>query len=168
MREEYNDQEYLGSFNQSVTMIVCDPCYKRDYSTGPSLFNRIEVVAGSWDAFTYYFGGRVSRLEAKLHGSHSSKYEVLVEDCSVDSGQFGFYDDTIFPYYDERDHEDKDKFYGKCCDITLSKLQAGIIDDKGVVSSSGFGDGSYKVTVGKNTFDKINSITVEFISEEEY
>lgn len=161
------DAEYIGSFVQSTAMIVCDPCYKRTY--GPPLVNRIEVVAGLWDAYCYYFGGRVARLEARLHGSTCASHETLTDDASVDSGQFGFFDDTIFPYYEERDYEDKNKFYGKCCVLTMTKkLQAGIINDKGVVSSSGFGDGTYLVQVGKNALGKINLVSVQFISDEEF
>ena len=166
MRDRYGEKEHIGSWIQSTVMIACDPCYKREYE--PTLFNRFEVVAGVWDAYCYYFGGRVARLEVKLHGSTSTEYKVLAEDAGVDSGQFGFYDDTIFPYDEFRDFDDKNSFYGKCCDLTMSDFQAGIIDKKGVVSSSGFGDGSYVVTIGKNILGKTNSVNVEFISEEEY
>lgn len=164
---EDGDGEYIGSFIQSTAMVICDPCYKRSYE--PPLVNRIEVVAGLWDAYCYYFGGRVARLEAKLHGSTCASHETLTDDAGVDSGQFGFFDDTIFPYYDERDYEDKNKFYGRCCVLTMTKrLQAGIINDRGVVSSSGFGDGSYLVQVGKNVLGKVNLVSVEFISDEEF
>lgn len=48
----------------------------------------------------------------------------------------------------------------------LEKLDAGVIDNRGLVSSSGYGDGSYYCWTAKNNDDKIVSIRVEFISEE--
>jgi len=158
--------EELGSFSTGGILVICDPCYKRDYE--PPLVNRIEVAPGIWEATVSYFSGRISLLEAGLSHAYAYKKEQLTDDAGVDSGQFGFFDDTIFPYYQEREFDDKEKFYGKCCDITLSDKQAGIIDGKGVVSSSGFGDGSYNVIVGKDRAGRIVQISVEFISEEEY
>lgn len=166
MQRIYKAKDEIGSWLQSNIMIACDPCYKREYE--PTLFNRFEVVSGVWDAYCYYLGGRVAKLEAKLHGSTSTEYKTLAEDAGVDSGQFGFFDDSIFPNNEFRDFDDKNSFYGICCDLTLGKKQAGIVMGKGVVSSSGFGDGSYRVTIGKNILGKTNSVNVEFISEEDF
>jgi hypothetical protein len=64
----------------------------------------------------------------------------------IDSGQCGIFDDTIYPA-DKKSRgkfDDKGSFYGECCQITLSKEKGGIMKNcKGLVSSSGFGDGIY-------------------------
>ena len=62
------------------------------------------------------------------------------------------------------DFNDKNTFYGKVCDLTLSDMQAGTIIG-GVVSSSGFGDGGYKASLGKNAAGETVAIEITFIEE---
>lgn len=162
--------EELGKFKSSGIMILCDPCYLRKDT---NCVYRIEVIPGYWNSRVYYFGDRVRILEAEVSTYSCLREELLVEDAGVDSGQFGFFDDTLFPYTDERLFVDDAKidiqnFYGKCCTLTLNEKQAGIIDGLGVVSSSGFGDGNYPISVRRDVNGKIARVRIEFISEEEY
>ena len=51
--------------------------------------------------------------------------------------------------------------------ITLSPKQAGVIKKRGVVSSSGFGDGCYDVFVSRNEDGKIVAASAIFFEEED-
>ena len=158
--------EPIGEFKSTGILLLCDPCYKREY--GEPLVQRIRVAPGIWEVNAVLLGDRVAKLQANLKNSFPKTKQILTEEAGVDSGQFGFFDETIFPYNDNRNYDDKDSFYGRCCKATLESPYVGIIDEKGVASSSGFGDGTYTVTIGRTLEGTIVDIIVEFISEEEY
>ena len=69
-------------------------------------------------------------------------------EVGVDSGQAGFFDDafyqndTVFEELPSPGFAIGDLWYRHVCDITLSKMSAGVLP-YGAVSSSGFGDGGY-------------------------
>ena len=71
-----------------------------------------------------------------------------VDHCKLGTGQAGFFDDAF--YQNDTVFEDLpapgfaigDLWYRHVCDITLSKMSAGVLP-YGAVSSSGFGDGGY-------------------------
>jgi hypothetical protein len=97
-----------------------------------------------------------------------AKWEDTDIDVGVDSGQAGIFDEEKYP---EIGSEDKE-FYDNCCDVTLNMPNAGLVkrdDDEnlfGIVSSSGFGDGSYRCMVKKHE-DKVIAVKLIFISDEE-
>lgn len=62
--------------------------------------------------------------------------------------------------------ESKTDFYEVCCDKTLGSAMAGAMP-YGVVSRSGFGDGSYAAYACRNKENKIIGLKIVFISEEE-
>ena len=92
-------------------------------------------------------------LEFELVGLHFD-LEFLNFDGGVDSGQFGFFDFehyrngnsakdlTKYDFGDDYDIESGDVWYRAVCNITLASDQWGVTPN-GIVSSSGFGDGSY-------------------------
>ena len=57
-----------------------------------------------------------------------------------------------------------DLWYNHACDITLSEMSAGVMP-YGVVSSSGFGDGSYVCYTHKGSDGEIDFAFVIFIDE---
>ena len=72
-------------------------------------------------------------------------YNCAIE---VDSGQAGIFDFDYFtkPELDGWDYMDfSDDFYEKACECTNSDTRGGIIEDNGVVSSTGYGDSCYSV-----------------------
>jgi hypothetical protein len=94
------------------------------------------------------------------------EWEELDIDVVVDSGQAGIFD--LEHYFDDSVIEEEPKFdcdhnkwYRACCEQTLTKMSAGIISF-GVVSSSGYGDGSYIVNIIKNNDGKIIAIKIDF------
>ena len=62
------------------------------------------------------------------------------------SGQAGFFCSSISPPGQTGEHGDHKTFYGRCCD-TSSGRDVGTADGRGLVSSSGIGDGAYPVEV---------------------
>lgn len=118
-----------------------DPCYD-DVAPLPTRNGNwiatTEVCSGPFnglvDSFTAYhedFGPDVGEIEVAYGG--------------VDSGQYGFFDASIYglPNYDEPG------FYRDCCDITLAQPPYGVVHGKGFVCASGFGDGRYHCFVSK-------------------
>lgn len=90
-------------------------------------------------------------------------YEHLDEEIGVDSGQCGIFDSE---YYKEKHKDDLDEdWYTRIFDITDDYF-SGTIDNLGLVSVSGYGDGTYTAYVAKNTEGKVISIKVIFIDNE--
>lgn len=104
-------------------------------------------------------------------------------DIGVDSGQCGIFSmesyrndsivDTIpqasksrYPMFDYPALQDGDKWYEKMCRFTLSEDSWGVYEN-GVVSSSGYGDGSYRLLLTKHN-GKIVGIGVDFLGYKNY
>lgn len=115
-----------------------------------------------------YWGKRVAAIEVCHEDYKSPQYKPALLDIGVDSGQAGIFDYEYYEKYhtddSEYDHVEK-QWYDKVCDITLSENQCGPIGDKGFVSSSGDGDGSYECYVAKNHKDEIIAIRIVFIEK---
>ena len=155
----------LGSFNVTDKIIVADPCYHFDTLGTLTLDN---VLSGKYIATAEV----VNNLVVALHISHYNfKNDILENEkvgyIAVDSGQAGFFDLDFFRKNHGGEFGDLNSFYGLACAITLSPKQAGVIKKRGVVSSSGFGDGCYDVFVSRDEVGKIVAASVFFIEEED-
>ena len=155
----------LGSFTVTDKIIVADPCYDYGKLGTLALDN---VLSGKYIATAEV----EKNLIAALHISHSNfKNDILESEIvgyiGVDSGQAGFFDLDFFRKNQGGEVGDLNSFYGLACSITLSPKQAGVIKKRGVVSSSGFGDGCYDVYVCKNEAGKIVAASLFFIEEED-
>ena len=150
---------------------VCDPCYNKGVKSAV-----LKVLPGKYIAtaeikeITNGFGERVNWLSI-CHQDYSrvAANQLMPEvDVGVDSGQAGFFDEEHYPDGESTgDYEDLNSFYGKACSITLQDEKGGIIDNFGVVSSSGYGDGVYDLYVGKNSENQIVSAGIKFLNEED-
>ena len=166
---------YLGS-----EVMVSDPCYSVPTWCQHKLTN---VLPGEYSTTAFKSdetGGWGTRCAA-LVAVHKDWIEddlswrtVTAADIGVDSGQCGIFDmesyrnDTvaeeitspspnfILPYDGEGD-----KWYEKMCGLTLSDQQWGSYNT-GVVSSSGYGDGSYRLLVAKHN-GKIVGIAIDYL-----
>lgn len=170
--------------------IVCsDPCYSiptwcqgviDNVKNGKWIAGVATSDEGSW-------GERISRLWIYNHEAAINDRLIIHEienyngselpfSAGVDSGQFGFFD---FNHYrndesakdlkkygfgDDFDRESGDQWYRACCELTLGNESFGVLPF-GVVSSSGFGDGSYLVKGIKNSEGLYVAFCVEFISD---
>lgn len=172
----------LGTFNITSNVIrVTDPCYDRNVSCCGTVNN---CKIGLWSAFLEYsysggwgtrvaenfvIFGDVSEDEAKniLISSNWKNSDISV---GVDSVQCGIFDDSKYPVDETGEYGDDSSFYGKCCNLTLHSDQGGIMDF-GVVSSSGYGDGSYDCLIAgddKNIFAIRNIFIYDEDDEDEY
>ena len=155
----------LGSFKVADKIIVADPCYDYDHLGTVTLHN---VLSGKYIATAEV----EKNLVAALHISHSNfKNDILESEnvgyIAVDSGQAGFFDLDFYRKNEGGEVGDLNTFYGLACAITLSPKQAGVIKKRGVVSSSGFGDGRYDVFVSRDEVGKIVAASLFFIEEED-
>lgn len=149
----------------SGEVVLSDPCYDTDTWCMGIVDN---VAKGTWEASVLeYDDGRIARLAAVKTGTKNVSYllegyvgglEKLPFTFGVDSGQFGFFDKQF--YRDDNSVAglkresrqilcEDEPFYSFCCDRTMTYEQWGTLP-YGVVSSSGYGDGSYDVFGLKN------------------
>lgn len=161
-------------------VVVSDPCY-----TIPTWCQAIVsgVKPGMYDTHLKKhdagdWGTRCSMLLV-IHEDHKDD-KLLWEDhpatIGVDSGQCGIFSRESYrndnhqiengpaKFSYGRDQEG-DGFYNKMCQRTLGEESFGTYDE-GIVSSSGFGDGSYRLYVAKKR-GKIVAMCVDFCVEED-
>lgn len=166
-------------------VVVSDPCY-----TIPTWCQIIvnNVLPGYYEPFVKKhdagdWGNRVSMLMC-IHEDYVGKEDELalawVEHAGtvgVDSGQAGFF--SMASYRNDQHPIEKgeadfsctrgdegDEWYDKMCQRTLGVSHWGSYDE-GMVSSSGFGDGSYPLFVLTNEEDVVVGFCVDFGVEED-
>ena len=172
----------LGTFEltQSV-MRVSDPCYERDVWCCGTVDN---CKIGTWEAGVFVrdegeWGERMAVLAVRF-AEDGPRFEEITRatdkglkgwtmcrfEVGVDSGQAGIFDDAH--YMDNSIFEDVaksdygDEWYNHCCDITLSRMQAGVLPF-GVVSRSGYGDGGYYAMTHRAPDGQVDGIYIGFI-----
>jgi len=173
-------------------VVVSDPCY-----TIPTWCQVIvnNVLPGYYEPIVKKhnakeWGTRVS-IQMCIHEDYIGKEEELdltwVEHggtVGVDSGQAGIFsresyrNDSItdriglgdgdISFFDNfgRPEEDGEKWYKNMCSRTLGVLQWGVYDE-GIVSSSGFGDGSYDLYVLTTPDEVVVGFCIDFQVEED-
>ena len=150
-------------------VIVSDPCYEVPTWCQEVIKN---VRPGVYDTEVDYresdgWGERVHSLTVLHHGIRTPLWENYSDHIGVDSGQCGVFCMTSYrndemsqelPWMTEKgdpfsDHPirpqdgEGEQWYVKMCDRTLSTEEGWGVYDTGVVSSSGYGDGSYELQV---------------------
>lgn len=171
MREYY---KVLKTFDlkkiniESGKVQITDPCYEpslwcshtREIKKGEYICKAVMVNAGAW-------GRRIAELTINHISTPKKKATTLMCCAGVDSGQCGFFDAEYYKKYHKAEYVDDDaeslSWYRRVCDITLADKSCGTIDKKGVVSSSGFGDGVYDCYVGHNTSGEVTAMRLKFI-----
>ena len=165
----------VGTFlTKSRVIRISDPCYdKKVWCCGTVQNCRI----GKWSAFVVEsdegdWGTRIAELVA-VHGDVSTpEAQIILDrtdwkdsniDVGVDSGQCGIFDDSEYPEGETGEYDGKGSFYDQCCNKTLSKNRSGVVNF-GVVSSSGFGDGSYQCLV--STGESVVAIKIIYIDND--
>ena len=146
----------LGSFEvMSNKIYISDPCYEYDEHENTCVLTLKDVINGKYIATTKH--------EDYLHSEPS----IFAGKIGVDSGQAGFFDKEYYAENQGGDFDDLTTLYGLACSLILSKQKGGIVHNRGVVSSSGCGDGEYEVFVGINEIGEIVSASIIFIEEED-
>lgn len=166
--DEIKETMDLGTVVFNKEVFVSDPCYEPDTWCTVKMKNmkpgeyksEVDFVdLGSW-------GTRVAALRV-FHKEYPSVYpEHLVNgEAGVDSGQCGFWDMKKYRAI-KKNSATAESFYDRVCALTLGEKQSGV-DEIGVVSSTGFGDGGYDVFAGFNDKDECVSLEVRFIPDDE-
>ena len=158
----------LGFFLVSGNKIhVSDPCYDYTCSGATTLDN---VLSGEYLA-TITFCNMKSWETSTLSINHVDYANVSPENfignVTVDSGQIGFFDDLYYRQNQGGKFGDTDSFYGFACSLTLSKNHGGIIHNRGVVSDTAFGDGTYNLFCAINHAKKIVAASIVFVTDDE-
>ena len=168
----------LGTFEViSGRLIVSDPCYERGNKYS-GLLKYVRI--GKWNAYVSR-GNRgnwglrnaeliISHVDFDLLNNNNDLEEKTDDDIDVYSGQVGFFDYSLYPANKDSqgEYNESGTFYGKCCVATLNTPNvADIIDNRGVVSSSGISDGGYGLHVIKNKDGEIIKTRIVFIYEDE-
>lgn len=167
-------KQTIGTFKNTGPLRVTDPCYTR----GEALEYVIENAAkGEWEATTYTYdsgswGLRIAefeivRVNAPMHLDEWAKVEEAT--IGVDSGQAGFFVDSLYPQGETGEFGELDTFYGRACECTCShehpERNAGVVAE-GAVSRAGYGDGCYELYV-RTKGDKVWAAKLVFITAEE-
>jgi len=171
---------------KSGAVVLSDPCYEqgtwcqgivKNVKNGEWFGEAIHLDAGEW-------GNRVAALL-----SYHKDYPTTADDVradgeklrftgGVDSGQFGHFDYAGYRNDEsiagvERLCKDSEHiicadepWYSICCDRTLAGDSWGVIP-LGVVSSSGYGDGSYDTYGIQNGEGEYVAFATFFITDEE-
>lgn len=143
-----------GNIELSGKVVIADPCFER--LSEHCIATDIAVKQGTYAAYIAkkYVNGWGTRAAAVMviHtdylNSIKEKWDPYGRYVFVDSGQCGIFDDAVYPAVGEPSGDwcDEEFLFGECCSIILSRKPWGILrSGKGVVSSSGAGDGSYEV-----------------------
>ena len=183
-----DDLIQLGTFELTGTVLrVSDPGYDRGVWCCGTIEN---CRPGIWEAAVRIQDeGEWGERNATLIARHTDKgpefeafrkaltgkdeaWQACPFEVGVDSGQAGIFDeahyqdDSIFDGLPEPKHDFGDIWYNHCCDITLSRLGAGVLRF-GVVSSSGYGDGGYIAFHHVDQDGQTDSVFIVFIDEDE-
>jgi len=156
----------IGKISLSDKVVISDPCYTRDVwcmieglSVQPGTYQthgfRVHANATWGKVVVGLLCYNVNEFKDENELYASKKWEY-VDAIGVDSAHAGIFDDTIFPSLGEDNESFKVKFWN-----TLDDTDCGLYEDKGIVSGSGFGDGSYYVfSIKKN--DASIAILIDF------
>lgn len=171
----------VGNFHVvSGRVIVSDPCYE----LGTWCQGILEKVRkGQWachisfaqeGAYDTCVAELITRRTSQARSGSPRWTEERSFEVGVDSGQAGIFD--IAHYRDDRAAQaverlnreticPEEPWYSLCCDRTSgSEMGAGVIP-YGVVSSSGFGDGSYRCFTQRDCAGYIIAIRIVFITD---
>ena len=135
----------LGTMSVKGDVYITDPCFNTD----TWCMGLIEMKKGEYNCFAHLFdcgiwGERIGILEIILNNEIGTS--LRTDNLGLNIGV---------------------EWYKRVCDITLSDDNCGVIDDEGVVSESGYGDGSYDVYGYYNDNDELVGLKLVFIWEED-
>lgn len=172
---------YLGTFDVSEAGIIAsDPCYER----GTWCAEHLPTRADTWHAYAVFSDEGDWGTRVKLLSIYADNASLLITEhktftVGVDSGQFGFFaaehyrDDTLaegFEFTQDWLPMPDEPWYSMCCKITTRDREycAAIMPRAtGVVSSSGFGDGCYALTVSYDADGYAVAALVMFIEDDD-
>jgi len=146
----------------SGRLIVSDPAYDKDSS---DLNLILDAATGTWTSEVEYtfIPGRGKRVAKIISRNKNFDGPITYERfcVRVDSAKMSICDCESYPEEDDI----CDVFLDKCHFATLNDLQCGIIlDGKGFVSRSGFGDGLYDGRIGYDNDGTAVTVEICFLN----
>lgn len=162
-----------GSIRLKDKVQVTDPGYDPDVWCTYT----IDMLPGEYVAYatiidTGMLGRRVSELKIvhKDYINQKLEFKEISYDIGVDSGNCGFFDCEKFQAVKDAAKAVKegiDPFTAKWWDVSDSRELGGIFEDWGVLSHSGYGDGSYVLSTARNNDNKVVAAIINYGVEEE-
>lgn len=160
----------MHSFEVGNQIIVSDPCYKGDTLDYCAAIIK-DCVPGKWFGKAelideHCWGMRCKELYAfhENFAGYMHYFQLHEKEICVDSGQAGIFDAADFiKHQDERDYGSGD-WYSQMCDLTGKHYGS---YEHGIVSSSGFGDGSYSLYYAADNNGRVCALKIVFIDDEE-
>lgn len=163
-------ENYLGLIKLGKLARVSDPCY--DDIDDMMVATTVPTKAGEYSCYAYTtdcgdWGVRVSSLKIVHTDLGVVDCDEPLTLCAVDSGQLGIFDYDYFRQNcRDNDYDNKRSWYRRICDLTEG--EGGTIDDMGVATPSGYGDGMYDVYVHyvNDESEDVDAIEIIFIEDE--
>lgn len=158
----------LGEITLNNEVIVSDPCYGLLVWCNKEIKN---VLSGKYNCFTRiqnedFWGERVKELTiCHVDRKPFTALKHLEYICSVgvDSGTCGIYDKEYYKSNHNDEHADEEWYEKNVCNgFYLNKEQGLMLENKGIISCSGYGDGMYSVYVKRNENGFIYQITIKY------
>ena len=147
-------------------VIVTDPGLEPSSSMNVTLNY---ILPGKWNCAVkkkkYGACGEIIENLTIRHENHpKTKLDGFEGLISVYSGQCGFFDVDYFKKNQpDDDYDNPDSWYRKICELTMNKPEWGTIDNMGVVSESGLGDGLYEIHSARDRSGYIVGLRLVFI-----
>jgi hypothetical protein len=154
-------KKLIGKIELGEVAFLSDSCY----GTNSKWNCTMKVVPGIYNIYITraehkddFYKGRISNLIA-IHKDYYKKHKTLPTDdkeqlfCAVDSGTCGIYDGEYFSKYHTEDDVDDEWYENNVIEMD----EFTITDGKGAITSSGCGDGLYRVFA---SYDKENAFAL--------
>jgi hypothetical protein len=172
-KENIRMDEILQFKLESGRLCVSDPCYKK--GTWCAAWD-LPAQDGLWNCYIerenhgIWQHDRIKEVvcfHSEIKDFYGYNWKQLEFDIGVDSGQCGIFDFEKYPNEEDTGaYGDLESFYGKCCNLTLSDDGYGVLEN-GIVTSSGYGDGSYTMfALYDESEEKLIGVKVVFIDYE--
>lgn len=149
---------YISAFEVESSLLFADPAY--------SYGSPLPVLSGKWQVSIIQWKdpqwGWTNQTLVALHESEpafslNQEQNFLPEDYSsegVDSGQMGIYNFTEWK-----------KSWGAVLNTRCYEFGIGLVNDFGVICSSGWGDGRYPVRVRLDANNQIVGAKIDFLEK---
>jgi len=144
-------------------MVVRDPCYEVGVK---GLEQRVNFAPATYHVTAVRENGRNDgRIYALAitNGRRVDSWQHRRNCCPVDSGQLGVYPEGVVT---KGDYHDEASTYKRLCDVTDTPSKWGtlMVDGKALlVTSSGYGDGTYDLMVGYTPQGFVNALVLQFM-----
>lgn len=151
----------LGTIKLGSKVMISDPCY------GTIVWcNRVvNVKEGTYNCFVDIDKCNSNSLVTSLRVVHSDypkkRCTELIAYAGVDSGTCGIYDNEYYEKW-HGEQEVDEKWYQDNVVSWVLKDVAHICDGFGVISSTYYGDGSYRVYAAKNNEGEIVGLKIDY------